>query len=83
MKYVMRVPAYLFVVAAVGFLPKLDTDLAIIIDREKANDPGGEQNGVMGGLSWSEGFFLSGHVSHDQWDGGQMAGTQQDADHAP
>ena len=50
---------------------------------DRDEEPRGKKNGVMGGLPRFESLLLPGHIGHDQRDGGQMAGAQQDADHAP
>ena len=46
-------------------------------------EPGGKEDGVLGRLPRLQGLILTGHVGHDQRDGGQVTGAEQDADHTP
>ena len=52
-------------------------------DGDRDEQSRGKKDGILGGLPRLEHLLLSRHIGHDQRDGGQMARTQQDADHAP
>ena len=45
--------------------------------------PDGKKYSVMGSLPRLQRLLLPGHISHNQWNRGQMTGTEKDADHPP